>query len=86
MSWTDTHKKARTGDIKLKVYDEEGFSALKKAQRNNEDQGKVKEIQTLNVYHKGAYQGVVVQSEFLATIVFGLIFYYAHSTKSRILA
>ena len=86
MSWTESHKKATSGETKLRVFDEEGFSALKKAQRNNEDLGKVKEIQTFSIYHPGSSQVSFVQSELLAVVLFGAIFYWAHTNKAAILA
>ena len=51
LSWTEPHKTARAGEIKLRVFDEEGFSALKKAQRNNEELSKVKELYVLALHH-----------------------------------
>jgi len=86
LSWTEPHKSARTGEIKLRVFDEEGFSALKKAQRNNEDIGKVKEIQTLSVTHHGTYKGPVLQTEIFVTILFGAIFFWAQSKRNEIQA
>ncbi len=35
----------------MRLFDEDGFAALKKAQRNNEDLNKVKELRTVSVYH-----------------------------------
>lgn len=59
---------------------------MKKAQRNNEDLNKVKEIQTVGIYHPGASQVSFIQTELLATLLFAGIFYWAHTNKAAILA
>ena len=51
IGWTEPVKTARSGEIRLRLFDEDGFAALKKAQRNNEDLSKVKELRTVSVYH-----------------------------------
>ena len=70
----------------MRVFDEDGYAAVKKAQRNNEDSSKVKEIQTVSVYHKGAYTGPLFQTELVAILLFGGIFYWAQSTRNDIQA
>lgn len=52
VSWSESNKKARTGEIRLRLYDDEGYGAAKKAQRNNEELSKVKELTTISFYHK----------------------------------
>ena len=52
ISWTLNHKKATTGEIKLRIFDEDGLASVRKAQRNNEDVSKVKELTTVSFYHK----------------------------------
>jgi len=74
-------KKATTGQIKVRLFDEEGYGAAKKAQRNNEDLSKVKELTTFFFTHKGAFSHFYVQSELLAVLVFGALFYYAQSIR-----
>ncbi|RZC40333.1 TRAP-delta domain containing protein [Asbolus verrucosus] len=37
ISWTEEVKSARTGDITIKIYDDDGFALLRKAQRAGED-------------------------------------------------
>jgi translocon-associated protein subunit delta len=86
IGWSESHKTARTGQIKLRVFDEDGFSALKKAQRNNEDVSKVKEIRVIDFYHQGTYSGPYVQSELLVTILFAAVYYWASKNRSLIQA
>ena len=52
ISWTESHKKARTGEITIRIFDEDGFGEAKKIQRNNGDLSKVKELTTVSFYHK----------------------------------
>jgi translocon-associated protein subunit delta len=84
LSWTLPHKQAASGEIKIKVYDEEGFSALKKAQRNGEDLSKIKELKQFELEHQSNYAGFYIQSEYVAIVSFAVIFYFAQSLKSDI--
>ncbi len=52
LSWTEENKNARSGHISVRLFDEDGFAALRKAQRNNEDLSKVKELRTFSFYHQ----------------------------------
>jgi hypothetical protein len=77
-------KSAQTGDIHLRVYDEEGFFNVKKALRNNEDSTKVKSLDTLTISHQASYRGPYLASEFVALIFFAGVFYVASSSRSTI--
>ena len=53
VSWSDSQKTtSRSRDIKVRLFDEAGYSAIKKAQRNKEDVSKVKELNTVSFYHQ----------------------------------
>ena len=86
ISWSEPNEKARSGEIRVRIFDEEGFGAYKKAQRTNGDLSKVKELKTVSFYHQGAYRGPSVQTELLVTVLFGAVFYWAQSTRSKIQA
>jgi len=86
IGWSEPHKTAHTGQIKLRLFDEEGFSAFKKAQRNNEDVKKVKELRIVEFYHQGLSSGPYVQSELLVTILFAVVYYWASKHRSLIQA
>jgi len=86
IGWTEPVKTARSGEIRLRLFDEDGFAALKKAQRNNEDLSKVKELRTVSVYHAGSYTGPLVQPELIFTVFFGAIYYWAFTTRSNLQA
>lgn len=84
ISWTEKNEKARSGEVSLKIYDEEGFGAIKKAQRSNGDLSKIKELKTVSFYHQGTYRGPKIQGELLVTFVFIAVFYWAQLTRSNI--
>merc|ERR1711862_463603 len=86
VSWVEDAASAKSGDHMVKLYDEQGYSALRKAQRSGEDTGAVASIATINVYHPGAYKGPWVQSETLAIFFAILIYYYAFSQKAQLMA
>ena len=86
ISWTEENKLAKSGEVKLRLFDDEGYSALKKAQRNNEDLGKVKELRTVSFYHQGTYRGPYLQSELVVIILFAFVYYCAYKHRSDIQA
>lgn len=83
ISWSEPIKKARSGEISVRIFDEEGYGAFRKAQRSG-DMSNVKELHTVKFYHQGTYKGPSIQIEFLVTILFGIIFYFARSSMNKI--
>lgn len=86
VSWTEDVKKARSGDYSVKLYDEESYSAIRKAHRNGEDPESVKPLAVVTLNNPGVYQGAWIHSELLAALLAGLVSYAAFSTKSKLLA
>ncbi|XP_060792898.1 translocon-associated protein subunit delta [Neoarius graeffei] len=86
VSWSVPHKQANSGIYQVKFYDEEAYSALRKAQRNNEDLEAIKPLFSVNVEHRGAWSGHWVSSEVLAAVIGIILYYLAYSTKSSIQA
>ncbi|ROT81022.1 translocon-associated protein subunit delta [Penaeus vannamei] len=86
VSWIEDVSAAASGDHPIKLYDEQGYAALRKAQRGNEDSASVTPIATINLYHPGAYKGPWVQSETMAIIFAILIYYYAFTLKAKLVA
>uniref|UniRef100_UPI00358EF22C translocon-associated protein subunit delta-like n=1 Tax=Myxine glutinosa TaxID=7769 RepID=UPI00358EF22C len=84
VSWSTEHKNARSGTYVVKFYDEEAFGALRKAQRSTGDIESVKALFTVNVDHRGAWNGPWVATEVLAAGVGILIFYFANHMKTLI--
>ncbi|XP_018015087.2 translocon-associated protein subunit delta, partial [Hyalella azteca] len=84
VSWISDIASAPSGVQDIKLFDEQGYSALKKAQRSGESSSGVKPLATISLYHPGAYRGPWVQSETIAVICSIAIFYYAFKQKSII--
>nr|XP_056717198.1 translocon-associated protein subunit delta-like [Euleptes europaea] len=86
VSWSMEHKLARSGTYEGKFFDEESYSILRKAQRNNEDISEIKPLFTVNVDHRGAWSGLWVSTEVLVACIGLLVYYLAFSAKSNIQA
>ncbi|KAI4888911.1 hypothetical protein NFI96_028869 [Prochilodus magdalenae] len=86
VSWSIPHKQASSGTYQVKFFDEESYSALRKAQRNDEDVEAIKPLFTVNVDHRGAWSGPWVSTEVLAAVIGIILYYLAYSTKSSIQA
>ncbi|KAL6482784.1 hypothetical protein MHYP_G00076560 [Metynnis hypsauchen] len=63
VSWSIAHKQASSGTYQVKFFDEESYSVLRKAQRNNEDVEAIKPLFTVKVDHRGAWSGPWVSTE-----------------------
>ncbi|XP_070549938.1 translocon-associated protein subunit delta-like isoform X2 [Ptychodera flava] len=85
VSWTDEHQKSSRTYV-INFYDEDGFSALRKAQRSGEDASAVKPLFVISFDHKGVSSGPYVSTEVLATMTGFLVWYLAYSAKSKIQA
>ncbi|XP_070597467.1 translocon-associated protein subunit delta isoform X2 [Erythrolamprus reginae] len=86
VSWSMEHKLARSGTYQVKFFDEESYSILRKAQRNNEDVSEIKPLFTVSVDHRGAWSGPWVSTEVLAALIGILVYYMAFTAKSNIQA
>lgn len=86
MSWTEEPKEASRGSHPVYLYDEEGFGAVRKAQRSGSPVEDVPEIYKIDIYHGGAFNGPWVNSEILAAALAIGIAYVAFSSKSKLLA
>ncbi|TFJ96054.1 NADH dehydrogenase [Platysternon megacephalum] len=86
VSWSMEHRAARSGTYEVKFFDEESYSALRKAQRNNEDVSAIRALFTVSVDHRGAWSGPWVSTEVLAAVIGLLVYYLALSAKGSIQA
>jgi len=84
VSWTEEPKKISSGTHTIKVYDEEGYAAVRKAQRSEEDSSEVPHLLVVEIYHSGTYSGPWFQSEFVAAVASILIWYWAYTAKSKL--
>ncbi|NXC78962.1 SSRD protein, partial [Anhinga anhinga] len=57
VSWSLEHRNAQSGTYEVKFFDEESYSALRKAQRNNEDVSRIRPLFTVNVDHRVSWGG-----------------------------
>jgi len=87
VSWVKDHKKAITGSIPIKMYDDEGYTAYRKAQRSEGgDASEVAPLFTITVEHPGATkEGLFVQTEFIAVVGALLVWWCANSMRSQIM-
>lgn len=86
MSWNEEIKKARSGDYVIRLFDDEGYGAVRKAQRSDGDVNAVKSLAKIVVRHPGAYSGPWVNSELMATVLAFTTAYIAIATRNKILS
>ncbi|XP_054712448.1 translocon-associated protein subunit delta-like [Uloborus diversus] len=86
VSWSEDAAKISSGQHNIKIYDEEGFANLRKAQRNGEDISGIPSAFSISVYHAGSYYGPSVQSEFWAAAFSIVLWYIAFSERSKLVA
>lgn len=86
VSWSEDSKTARKGQHIIRIFDEDGYAAIRKALRGNEPISSVPEFFSVNVYHPGAYNGPWLRSEFVAVVISLLVSYFAITTKAKIVA
>nr|XP_057296774.1 translocon-associated protein subunit delta-like [Hydractinia symbiolongicarpus] len=86
ISWTKDHKKATTGTVVVNIFNEDGYTAYRKVQRNNEDVSKIKPYFTIEIHHPGvAREGLFVQTEFIAVVCALLVWWSANSMRNQIM-
>ncbi|XP_037678717.1 translocon-associated protein subunit delta isoform X2 [Choloepus didactylus] len=85
VSWSLEHKSAHAGTYEVRFFDEESYSLLRKAQRNN-DISVIPPLFTVSVDHRGTWNGPWVSTEVLAAVIGLVIYYLAFSAKSHIQA
>ncbi|EGV92095.1 Translocon-associated protein subunit delta [Cricetulus griseus] len=86
VSWSLEHKSAHAGTYEVRFFDEESYSLLRKAQRNNEDISVIPPLFTVSVDHRGTWNGPWVSTEVLAAVIGIVIYYLAFNAKSHIQA
>jgi len=86
VSWTEDPLISGRGERLIRLFDEEGFGLLRKAQRAGTNLKSIKEMAVVSVYHSGAYSGPWVNSEILAAVLSVIVAYVAFSTKSKLLS
>jgi len=85
VSWTKEIKAAKTGEHEVKLYDEDGYAAVKRALERGEA-ADTKPLVTILVNYAGAYKGAYVNTEIIAAALAFLVFYLAYSSRASLLA
>merc|ERR1712080_438464 len=86
ISWIKDHKKAQTGSISIKMFDDGGQAAYRKAQRNNDDVTEVAPLFTVQINHPGiAKEGLFVQTEFIAVVTALLVWWGGNTMRNQIM-
>ncbi|XP_055929561.1 translocon-associated protein subunit delta-like [Argiope bruennichi] len=86
ISWTESAESLSSGEHGVNVYDEAGYVAFKKAQRNSGDTSEVPSAFFLSLYHRGTYYGPWVSTEFIAATTSILLWYIAFSARSNLMS
>eukprot|EP00058_Branchiostoma_floridae_P016217 XP_002601705.1 hypothetical protein BRAFLDRAFT_76076 [Branchiostoma floridae] len=84
VSWTAEHKQAPAGSYDIRFFDDEGFSALRKAQRSDQDVSAVSSLFTITVHHRGVSQGPWVSSPTVAAVAAFAVWLFAYRAKRQI--
>lgn len=83
VSVADLHKAIPAGAYSVQVYDDEGATAYKKAQRAGEPTAAVASIFSVPLDHKGAAGGLNINTEMVAAAVAAFVFYCAYTAKAK---
>lgn len=84
VSWSEDTKVSKRGDRVIRLFDEDGYIAVRKALRDGEDINRVQPLFNVIVNHPGAFSGPWLKSEFLAVVLSLIIAYVAISSRSKL--
>ncbi|XP_055859272.1 translocon-associated protein subunit delta [Episyrphus balteatus] len=86
ISWTEDAKKGSSGSKVIRLFDEEGYSSIRKAQRDGDKVASVKSLTDITISVPKAYSGPWVNSELVAALVAAFVSHFAFTTKSKLQA
>ncbi|KAL5285998.1 SSR4 family protein [Megaselia abdita] len=86
ISWNDDFKKSVTGSVNIRLFDEEGYSSIRKAQREGSSISSVKSLTEVVVSIPSVYNGPLINSELLVAVLTIFVAYFAYTTKSKLQA
>ncbi|XP_041347611.1 translocon-associated protein subunit delta-like [Gigantopelta aegis] len=86
VSIADEHKNLPAGSYNVKIYDEEGYTDLRKAQRSGDRSSEGKPLVTLTLQHAGVWKGHLLQSEFVAAMTAIVVWWMAYTAKTKLQA
>ncbi|EDW01339.1 translocon-associated protein subunit delta [Drosophila grimshawi] len=84
VSWVEDIKGGSSGNVQVRLFDEDGYANVRKAQRDGDKVSSVKSLLDIGVPTKGAYKGPWIKAEILAAILVGGVAYFAFTTKGKV--
>jgi len=84
VSWVEDIKQGSSGNVQVRLFDEDGYANVRKAQRDGDKVSSVKSLLDITVPTKGAYKGPWIKAELLAAFLVGGVAYFAFTTKSKV--
>jgi len=86
LGWTVEVKSAKPADFSIDLYDEDGYSALKRSTERGTGAEEVKPLTSITIHYSGSYKGPYFASEMIALVVSFLVVYFAYTHQSKLLA
>lgn len=83
-SWSDDITKTKKASRSVKIYDDDGATALRNAQRAGQPTDSIPVLFSTTFSTPGAYKGPAVASEAIAILTVAVLWWFAHSTKSKL--
>ncbi|XP_064543792.1 translocon-associated protein subunit delta [Drosophila montana] len=84
VSWVEDIKQGSSGNVQVRLFDEDGYANVRKAQRDGDKVSSVKSLLDITVPTKSAYKGPWVKAEILAAVLVGGVAYFAFTTKGKV--
>ncbi|KAL7735636.1 hypothetical protein ACLKA6_002524 [Drosophila palustris] len=84
VSWVEDIKQGSSGNVQVRLFDEDGYANVRKAQRDGDKVSSVKSLLDISVPTKSAYKGPWIKAELLAAFLVGGVAYFAFTTKSKV--
>ncbi|KRY74026.1 Translocon-associated protein subunit delta [Trichinella pseudospiralis] len=84
ITFVNDHKKIARGQYDIRIFDEEGFAALRKAMRSKVDTNEaVKPIFTVSYYHPGSSGEPWIASQTIVLAASAIVLYYAYTWRTK---
>merc|ERR1712212_161756 len=82
LGWSVELKSAKPQDFNIDLYDEDGYSALKRVEEGSAKINPVKPLTTVTIQYAGSYEGPYFSSEVVAVLVSFLVVYFAYTNQA----
>nr|XP_042902681.1 translocon-associated protein subunit delta-like [Parasteatoda tepidariorum] len=84
LSWTERGEQIFSGEHYIKVYDEKGYAALRKAHLYNKDTSNIPPAFLLSFYYSGIYNESMISSKSIVVVISMILCYLAFTQKANI--